>query len=215
MISAISALSDYGIAAIGTGLYARSVRPIRPSASAQPLPGDPLQTPATAPEGEPIEDRLEISEAGRSAAAQRPADELTDEEKEQVERLRKRDAEVRQHERAHKAAAGRYARGAPRYTYQRGPDGRLYAVEGEVPIDLSPVPGDPAATIRKMQIIQRAANAPAQPSAADRQIAAEAARIEQQARAELRRQQAEQESQPTRPADTPAAQPGQLLDLVA
>jgi hypothetical protein len=54
-----------------------------------------------------------------------------------------------------------------------------------VPIDLSPVKGDPAATIRKMQQVQRAPVAPADPSAADRRVAAVARRAEQQARAEL------------------------------
>jgi cell division septum initiation protein DivIVA len=54
-----------------------------------------------------------------------------------------------------------------------------------VQIDTSPVPDDADATMRKMQQIQRAANAPAEPSSQDRQIASEAARNERQARAEL------------------------------
>ncbi len=111
--------------------------------------------------------------------------ELTDEEKQQIEKLRQRDAEVRRHEQAHQAAAGPHATGGPTYEYQQGPDGTRYAVGGEVQIDTSPVRGDPQATIRKMQQVQRAANAPAEPSAQDRQVAAKAAATERQARQQL------------------------------
>jgi hypothetical protein len=114
--------------------------------------------------------------------------ELTDEEKQRVDELRRKDAEVRRHEQAHKAAAGPYAQAGPVYKYQIGPDGRPYAVEGRVDVDLSPIPGDPQATIDKMRRIQRAASAPANPSAADRQVAAQAATLEGQAQAELARQ---------------------------
>lgn len=109
---------------------------------------------------------------------------LTDQERKQVDSLKKADAAVRAHEAAHKAAAGAYG-GAVSYSFRTGPDGRRYAVAGEVPIDLSPIPGDPQATVLKMQQIRRAALAPAEPSGADRQVAAKAAQIEQQARAEL------------------------------
>lgn len=111
--------------------------------------------------------------------------ELTDEERQQVEALQKRDSEVRRHEQAHKAAAGQHARGGATFETQTGPDGRSYAVGGEVSIDTSPVEGDPEATIRKMQQIRAAAVAPAEPSSQDRQVAAQAAQAEQQARSEL------------------------------
>jgi len=74
-------------------------------------------------------------------------DELSREEEQEVRELRARDAEVRAHENAHKAAAGRHSRGGPSYEYERGPDGRQYAVGGEVSIDSSPVAGDPDATV--------------------------------------------------------------------
>lgn len=108
---------------------------------------------------------------------------LTEEEQETVEDLKARDAEVRRHEQAHKAAGGQYA-GSISYTYQAGPDGRRYAVGGEVPIETSPVAGDPDATIRKLQQVRNAALAPAEPSAADQAIAARASQGIQQARAE-------------------------------
>ena len=111
--------------------------------------------------------------------------ELTEEEEQVVRELQARDREVRAHEAAHAAAGGAYA-GAPTYTYQRGPDGRQYAVGGSVSIDTSPVQGDPAATIQKAQQIKRAALAPAEPSAQDRAVAAAADALLLQAQADLR-----------------------------
>lgn len=101
-----------------------------------------------------------------------------------IRELASRDREVRTHEQAHKAVGGHYA-GAVSYSYARGPDGRSYAVAGSVAIDTSSVPGDPAATLQKLQQVQRAALAPAQPSAADLAVAAQAAEAMAQARAEL------------------------------
>jgi len=133
--------------------------------------------------------------------------ELTDEERQQVRQLQKRDAEVRRHEQAHKAAAGQFARGGATFDTQTGPDGRVYAVGGEVSIDTSSVEGDPEATIRKMQQIRTAALAPAEPSSQDRQVAAQAARAEQQARAELTQKGANDEpsSGPTSAAESTAS----------
>ena len=104
-----------------------------------------------------------------------------------------RDAEGRRHEQAHKAAAGSYVQGGPSFEYETGPDGRRYAVGGEVQIDTSEVSGDPAATIRKMQQVCRAALAPGEPSAQDRAVAAQAEATERKARAELGRQRHEEQ----------------------
>lgn len=109
-------------------------------------------------------------------------------EHEAIRELAARDREVRAHEQAHAAVGGRYA-GSPVYEYKRGPDGVSYAVGGEVPISTGPVAGDPEATIAKAQQIRRAASAPADPSPQDRQVAAEASRLEAEARAELQTQQ--------------------------
>lgn len=150
--------------------------------------------------GRPVADTVEISPEGLAAARRvqqakeseaagptRAFEELSEEEQKQVAELRQRDAEVRAHEAAHRAAGGQHAGGVS-YTFQTGPDGKRYAVGGEVPIDVSPVKGDPEATIRKMQQVRQAALAPAQPSSADRQVAAKAAQLEQKARAELAEQ---------------------------
>lgn len=105
-------------------------------------------------------------------------------EQKQLAQLKARDAEVRAHEAAHAAVGGQLA-GSPSYTFQRGPDGQQYAIGGEVQISLSEVPGDPQATIARMQQVKAAALAPAEPSGADRSIAAEATRRISAAQAEL------------------------------
>ena len=115
----------------------------------------------------------------------------SDAERQMVTKLKATDREVRAHERAHATAGGQHA-GAPSYEYQRGPDGRRYAVGGEVPIDTSPVPGDPEATIDKMEIVKRAALAPAEPSGQDRYVAAQADAKKLKAQAELAQQKADE-----------------------
>ncbi len=72
---------------------------------------------------------------------------LSPEEEKQVEQLKRRDAEVKRHEQAHKAAAGQFASGGPSYEYQTGPDGKHSALGGDVQIDTPEVPYDPQATI--------------------------------------------------------------------
>ncbi|MEJ5244629.1 MAG: putative metalloprotease CJM1_0395 family protein [Bacteroidota bacterium] len=111
--------------------------------------------------------------------------ELSEKEKQVVEELKRRDQEVRQHEQAHIAAGGSLVRGGANFNYQVGPDGKQYAIGGEVQIDVSPE-DTPEATIRKMQQVQRAALAPGDPSPQDRAVAAMASRMEAQAASEQR-----------------------------
>ncbi len=119
---------------------------------------------------------------------------LTKEEEKVVEALKERDREVRQHEQAHIAAAGRYAKGVS-FKSKIGPDGRSYAVGGEVKIDLSEIPGDPDATIAKAQTIRRAAGAPSHPSKQDRMVSAAASRMEARARMEKIEKEKEKEEE--------------------
>ena len=105
-------------------------------------------------------------------------------EQQRIAELKARDQEVKVHEQAHAAIGGQYA-GAPSYEYETGPDGQQYAVGGEVRIDVSEVPNDPRATIQKMQQVKAAALAPAEPSNADRSVAAQASRTLMEAQAEL------------------------------
>lgn len=121
--------------------------------------------------------------------------ELSVEERRMLEELRQRDAEVRAHEQAHIAAGGPHVRGGANYTYQTGPDGRQYAVGGEVSIDTSAVPGNPELTEQKAQTVRRAALAPANPSAQDLKVAASASQMEAEARAEKLRAEQEERSQ--------------------
>ncbi|MFY8273808.1 putative metalloprotease CJM1_0395 family protein [Pseudoalteromonas sp. SSDWG2] len=118
-------------------------------------------------------------------------DEQQQKEQQQIEELSSRDSEVRLHEQAHATVGGRYA-GSPSYEFQRGPDGKNYAVGGEVQIDVAAVPGDPRATIEKMQQVRAAALAPAEPSAADRAIARDATQKLVQAQTELASQTKEE-----------------------
>ncbi|MCG8312538.1 MAG: hypothetical protein MI976_04930, partial [Pseudomonadales bacterium] len=111
-----------------------------------------------------------------------------------IRQLKARDREVRLHEAAHAAVGGRYA-GSPKLDYERGPDGVNYAVSGEVSISVSAVAGDPEATLEKARQIRAAALAPAEPSSQDRQVAAEASRLESLARADIQQQKVEAEQQ--------------------
>jgi hypothetical protein len=74
-----------------------------------------------------------------------------------------------------------------------GPDGRLYAVGGSVDVDMSPIPNNPEATIRKARIIRRAALSVMDPSSADLRIAARAYQMEMQAQRELARDNREEQ----------------------
>jgi hypothetical protein len=114
--------------------------------------------------------------------------ELSDAEEREVKALKEIDARVKAHEQAHIAAGGSLVRGGASFTYKKGPDGRDYAVAGEVKIDASPDPNNPEATIRKMQQVKRAALAPVDPSPQDRKVAIEATQIENQAFMELAQQ---------------------------
>jgi len=118
-------------------------------------------------------------------------DGLTDSQRQEVQQLQRIDAEVRRHEQAHASAGGIHA-GSPTYQYQRGPDGRLYAVGGEVRINAGPVPGNPEATISKMRQVRRAALAPATPSSQDLRIAAAAQTEIAKAQAEVRQERLEE-----------------------
>lgn len=113
------------------------------------------------------------------------AEQKQQEAKEQkvIDQLEMRDREVRAHEQAHAAIGGSLA-GAPSYEFQTGPDGKKYAVGGEVSIDVSKT-NDPESTIRKMQTVRAAALAPAEPSSQDRKVAAQASQNIAEARSEM------------------------------
>ncbi len=102
-----------------------------------------------------------------------------------IEKYKKREQEVKTHEQAHQMAGGSLVKGGTSYQYTTAPDGKKYISGGEVQIDMSEIPGDPAATISKMQQVKGAALAPSDPSAQDRAVAADASAKESQARVEI------------------------------
>ena len=118
-------------------------------------------------------------------------DGLNEAEEKQVEKLKERDREVRAHEQAHARVGGAYA-SAPSYTFQQGPDGKRYAVGGEVQIDTS-TERTPEATVRKMEIVIRAALAPAEPSSQDLKVAQQARAQMAEAQAQARAEKAEEQ----------------------
>lgn len=132
----------------------------------------------------PENDSADVQRRDRTPAAG-TSEALQQQQDQQVLRaLSARDLEVRQHEMAHQAAGGGHT-GAVSYSYQRGPDGRMYAVGGEVSIDTSAAAGDPRGTLEKAEAIIRAAMAPAEPSSQDYRVAASARAMAAEARSEL------------------------------
>ena len=144
--------------------------------------------------------------------------ELSPEQQQAVRQLQQIDQQVRRHEQAHLAAAAGIAVSGANFQFTQGPDGRQYAVAGEVRIDTSPG-RDPEDTIDKAQRIRAAALAPSDPSPQDRAVAVSADQMRMEAQIELNRQRqaAAQangtEQLPAYAADTSA--PGAVLDLYA
>ncbi len=120
------------------------------------------------------------SEKRKARKAEEKAEDKKDAQADELERIQR---EVVAHEAAHQAAAGELGGGVS-YSYTQGPDGKSYITGGEVPIRLKQG-STPEETLRNMQQVQRAANAPADPSSQDRQVAAKAAAIAAKARAEI------------------------------
>lgn len=123
-----------------------------------------------------------------------------------TEKLEDRDREVKIHEQTHKSNGGPYA-GSIVYEYQTGPDGKRYAVGGHVDFNVAPE-STPEETIRKADIIYRAALAPDEPSGADRNLAQKAIELKQEAQAQIQEEKA-QRSEPENNEETVIAE----LDL--
>ena len=133
--------------------------------------------------------REQVSVEANRLQQSREANQL-EQDQNDISRLAARDREVRAHEQAHSSVGGQYA-GAAQYQYARGPDGVRYAVGGEVPIEIGRE-STPEATLQKAETVKRAALAPAEPSPQDRQVAAEATRLQSEARRELVVEKAEE-----------------------
>ncbi len=139
-------------------------------------------------EGQPDEAKKSDEAAGPDERKQN-GEPLSEEEKQQVEYLKKRDQEVRAHEMAHVSVGGSLVKRGAMYEYESGPDGKRYAVGGDVILDVSEG-RTPEETIRKAERVRAAAMAPADPSPQDYKVASQADKMAAEARAQLREQQA-------------------------
>lgn len=101
-----------------------------------------------------------------------------------IAKLESADTKVRAHEAAHVAAGGGVVTGGANFSYTKGPDGKMYATAGEVPIDTSDG-NNPEETIRKARQIIAAAMAPSDPSPQDYRVAATAAVMEMRGHLEI------------------------------
>lgn len=143
-----------------------------------------VQIPATR---EQLEGTLPKGEGAQATATRQ----LTAEQLRIVRELQAIDRRVREHEAAHLRAGRGVVTSGANFSYVYGPDGRQYAVSGEVGIDTSPE-RKPEANIDKGERIQAAALAPRDPSEQDYRVAAVGAQLESRGRADLAVQQAEQ-----------------------
>ncbi|MDR2562154.1 MAG: hypothetical protein LBC63_10345 [Holophagales bacterium] len=149
----------------------------------------------------------------QSAAGSGDSVELSPEAQKMLDSLKARDREVRAHEAAHVAAGAGVVTGGAQFTQQRGPDGNMYAIGGEVGIDASPIPNDPQGTMAKARQIASAALAPADPSPQDRSVAASARQMEAKAASELANAKAdERSSQNAQDTQATAAQGRQAIN---
>lgn len=111
--------------------------------------------------------------------------ELNAKEVQSLRELQSTDRNVKSHEAAHQAAGGGLA-GAASFSYVKGPDNQMYAVAGEVPIRMQKG-STPEQTIANARQVITVALAPSDPSPQDYKVAASAAKMEIEARAEMMR----------------------------
>ncbi len=167
--------------------YASAQQQVLPSTSKKNT-----QTLETATQTNNKEITKEDKQSQESTKAIKTNTELTTSEQQQVSELSQIDSQVRAHEAAHIAAGGSVVSGGASYTYQKGPDGQLYAIGGEVPIS-SAGASSPEAKIAIAKEMQAAALAPANPSLQDLKVAASATQMEAQARQELNLEKSEEQ----------------------
>lgn len=127
---------------------------------------------------------LKLSSKTEKSPEEEKADQI------QVDKLKRRDREVRAHEQAHISAGGSLVRGGPSFEYQYGPDGKKYAIGGHVNIDTSPG-STPEETIQKADRIANAALAAGDPSGQDRAVASSARKMKLDAQRELQQEKQE------------------------
>ena len=143
-------------------------------------------------EKSPQEKRLKEDEEKKAKETKENSspEKLSVDEERLVNELQARDSEVKAHEAAHQAAGGGMT-GAATYTYQQGPDGKMYAIGGEVSISMRSG-STPQETIANARQIAAAAMAAGNPSPQDYSVAASARVMEMKAQQQLAQQQQEE-----------------------
>jgi hypothetical protein len=135
---------------------------------------------------------------GNSSSQASGVKKFTIAEQRQVAELQQIDRNVRAHEQAHISAGRGVVTSAANFSYTYGPDGKRYAVGGEVGIDTS-AEKKPEANIDKGMRIQAAALAPKDPSSQDYQVASVGKRLEAQGRSDLAQQNSEEQAAAANP----------------
>lgn len=128
--------------------------------------------------------RFDSYASNHTASAAKGGQQKSSGEQALIAKLESADTKVRAHEAAHIAAGGGVVNGGANFSYTKGPDGKMYATAGEVPIDTSEGKS-PEETIQKARQIAAAAMAPSDPSPQDYRVASTAAVMEMRAHLEM------------------------------
>lgn len=137
------------------------------------------------------EDPPKTDKSENSGTKTNDKDKITQEQQQEIAQLKARDAEVRTHEQAHIAAAAGLRTSAPSYDYETGPDGKKYAIGGEVNISFTRS-DDLQEDIQNAETMRAAALAPAQPSSQDLSVAKNADKIIEEDRQKLAEQKTDE-----------------------
>jgi hypothetical protein len=140
-------------------------------------------------DGEKIESEIQKEQEKKDILRSNAPDKLSEDEQRMVRDLASRDSEVRAHEAAHQAAGGGMT-GAASFTYQQGPDGKMYAIGGEVSISMKSG-SSPEETIANARQIAAAAMAAGNPSPQDFAVASSARVMEMKAQQQLAKKEQE------------------------
>lgn len=136
-------------------------------------------------DSEKISSRIQKEQEKKDILKANGPKKLSEDEQRMVNDLASRDSEVRVHEAAHQSAGGSMT-GAASFTYQQGPDGKMYAIGGEVSISMKSG-SSPEETIANARQIAAAAMAAGSPSPQDFAVASSARVMEMKAQQQLAR----------------------------
>ena len=134
-------------------------------------------------ESEKIKKRLLKESEKKKVDEQRYEKKLSPDEERLIQDLHARDEEVKTHESAHQTAGGGLV-GAATYNYQQGPDGKMYAIGGQVSISTGKS-SSPEETISNAKKIIASAMAAGSPSPQDFAVATNAKMMEFKAEQKL------------------------------